>query len=128
MSSDENNEKLNSSNLTSIFGKDINTTDESENNDSKVSMLPIYGSNFFNNKDISPAPQLNIATPASYELGPGDEIQISIWGASENEYNGEVSREGFIKVERIGPVYVSGLTISEAKYKLQEVYQKYILG
>ena len=128
MSSDENNEKLNSSNLTSIFGKDINTTDESENNDSKVSMLPIYGSNFFNNKDISPAPQLNIATPASYELGPGDEIQISIWGASENEYNGEVSREGFIKVERIGPVYVSGLTISEAKYKLTRSLSKIYSG
>ena len=102
---------MSTSNLTSIFGKDT----EQDDNDEKslnIGGLPIFGSNFFNNENISPAPQLNIATPASYELGPGDEILISIWGAAENEYISEISREGFVKVERIGPVYISGLTVS----------------
>ena len=121
-------DQFESSSMTSIFGK----TDEDENNTSVLNVetekLPIFGSNFFNNENISPAPQLNIATPNSYELGPGDEILISIWGAAENEYLSKISTEGFVKVERIGPVYISGLTISEAKNKLLKSLSKIYSG
>ena len=127
--SNEDNKKdlFDTSSLTSIFGKNTEQDDNDEESLEIVS-LPIFGSNFFNNKNINPAPQLNIATPASYELGPGDEILISIWGASENEYTSEISREGFVKVERIGPVYVSGLTVSEAKNKLKKSLSKIYSG
>ena len=123
----EKEELFDTSTLTSIFGKN---TDQDDNNDKsiKIDGLPIFGSNFFNNENISPAPQLNIATPSSYELGPGDEVLISVWGAAENEYTSEISREGFIKVERIGPVYVSGLTVSEAKNKLKRSLAKIYSG
>ena len=121
---DESQEIFDSSSLTSIFGKNPVENEELLN----LSSLPVFGSNFFNNQNINPAPQLNIATPNSYELGPGDEILISIWGASENEYSSKISREGFIKVERIGPVYVSGLTISEAKDKLKRSLSKIYSG
>jgi protein involved in polysaccharide export with SLBB domain len=123
----EKEELFDTSTLTSIFGKN---TDQDDNNDKsiKIDGLPIFGSNFFNNENISPAPQLNIATPSSYELGPGDEVLISVWGAAENEYTSEISREGFIKVERIGPVYVSGLTVSEAKNKLKKSLAKIYSG
>ena len=128
ISNESNKEELfDTSSLTSIFGK--NTEEDDLNEQSlEIGGLPIFGSNFFNNKNISPAPQLNIATPASYELGPGDEILISIWGAAENEYISEISREGFIKVERIGPLYVSGLTVSEAKNKLKRSLAKIYSG
>ena len=128
INNEDNDEDLfDTSTLTSIFGKN---TDQDDNNDEsiKIDGLPIFGSNFFNNENISPAPQLNIATPASYELGPGDEILISIWGAAENEYTSKISREGFVKVERIGPVYVSGLTVSEAKNKLKRTLAKIYSG
>ena len=82
--------------------------------------LIVFGSTFFNNPNISSAPSLNIATPSSYELGPGDELGISIWGAAENDYTSKISREGYLKIERIGPVYLSGLTINQAKSKLKE--------
>jgi len=123
----EKEELFNRSSLTSIFGKNT----KQDNNDEqslKINGSPIFGSNFFNNVNISPAPQLNIATPASYELGPGDEVLISIWGASENEYTSKISREGFVKVERVGPVYISGLTISEAKNKLKRSLSKIYSG
>ena len=114
--------------LTSIFGKN-NIEEESEmSNSNNLTKLPIYGSNYFNNENINSSPILNIATPSSYELGPGDEIQISIWGAAENEYSSPISREGFVKVERIGPVYLSGLTISEAKNKLKRSLSKIYSG
>ena len=115
--------------LTSIFGNNVeNKKEVSFEDDFKISNLPIFGSNFFNNDNINSAPQLNIATPSSYELGPGDEVLVSIWGASENEYSSIISREGYIKIERIGPVYVSGLTIAEAKNKLVRTLSKIYSG
>ena len=88
----------------------------------------IFGSSFFNNPNISTAPSLNIATPESYELGPGDELVISIWGAAENEYSSQITREGYLKIERIGPVYLSGLSMSEAKVKLKNKLSKIYSG
>ena len=120
--------EFDSSALTSIFGKNT-VGEESEMSNAKIlAKLPIYGSNYFNNENINSSPILNIATPSSYELGPGDEILISIWGAAENEYSSSISREGFVKVERIGPVYLSGLTISEAKNKLKRSLSKIYSG
>ncbi len=129
MKKDDDDQIFDEKNLTSIFGKDLeNKKEVFEQANIKLSNLPIFGSNFFNNKNINSAPQLNIATPSSYELGPGDEVLVSIWGASENEYSSEISREGYIKIERIGPVYVSGLTIAEAKNKLVRSLSKIYSG
>ena len=125
----ENDElEFDSSSLTSIFGKNTIEEESEMTADIPLAKLPIYGSTFFNNENINSIPILNVATPSSYELGPGDEILISIWGAAENEYTTLISREGFVKVERIGPVYLSGLTISEAKNKLQRSLSKIYSG
>jgi len=86
----------------------------------------IFGFDFFNNKNISFTPNLNVATPDSYELGPGDEIAINIWGAAENNYLVVIDREGVLRIPNIGPVFVNGMPISEAKSlitsKLKRVY------
>ena len=86
----------------------------------------IFGFDFFNNKNISFTPNLNVATPDSYELGPGDEIAINIWGAAENNYLVVIDREGVLRIPNIGPVFVNGMAISEAKSlitsKLKRVY------
>ena len=111
--------------VTSDFGlspdQEINKILESQS-------LEVFGSSFFNNPNINNAPSLNIATPDSYELGPGDELSISIWGAAENEYTSKITREGYLKIERVGPVYLSGLSISEAKTKLKNVLSKIYSG
>ncbi len=88
----------------------------------------IFGSSFFNNPNINSVPNLNIATPESYEIGPGDELAISVWGAAQNEYTSKITREGYLKIERIGPVYLSGLTIAQAKYKLKDRLSKIYSG
>ena len=108
---------------TSVFGLIENKDKEQKEVDNIV-----FGSSFFNNPDISSAPSLNIATPDSYELGPGDELLISVWGAAENEYNSIITREGYLKIERIGPVYLSGLSIAEAKVKLKNTLSKIYSG
>ena len=78
----------------------------------------IFGYDFFTNPNISFTPNINLATPATYQLGPGDELLIDVWGAAENSYSKKVNREGAIRLENIGPVYVSGLTIENAKIKI----------
>jgi len=109
---------------TSMFGL-------TEINETKETIPPdeiIFGSSFFNNPNISSTPSLNVATPESYEIGPGDELAISIWGAAQNEYNSKITREGYLKIERIGPVYLSGLTIAQAKQKLKDKLSKIYSG
>ena len=109
---------------TSIFG----LTENSETEETKPLGEIIFGSSFFNNPNISSAPSLNVATPESYELGPGDELAISIWGAAQSEYTSKITREGYLKIERIGPVYLSGLSISQAKMKLRNRLSKIYSG
>tara|TARA_B100001175_G_scaffold1237_1_gene1081 strand:+ start:2253 stop:4670 length:2418 start_codon:yes stop_codon:yes gene_type:complete len=112
--------------ISSLFG--LSEENKTVENGNQPANIGVFGSSFFNNPKISPAPDLNIATPDSYELGPGDELSISIWGAAENEYNSIISREGYLKIERIGPVYLSGLSISEAKIKLKNKLSKIYSG
>ncbi|MFP8487718.1 SLBB domain-containing protein [Gracilimonas sp. Q87] len=86
----------------------------------------VFGANIFTNQYLTFEPSVNIPTPANYVLGPGDEIVIDIWGASENTYQLPVSPEGAVRISSLGPVYVSGLTIEEARArltnKLSEIY------
>mgnify|MGYP001152505512 FL=1 len=87
-----------------------------------------FGSNFFENKNISEVPQLFIATPSDYRLGPGDELIINLYGASENSYSVQISRNGTVKFDRIAPIYLSGLSIASAKTRLKNRLSKLYAG
>jgi len=87
-----------------------------------------FGSNFFENKNISEVPQLFIATPNDYRLGPGDELIVNLFGASENSYSIEISRNGTVKLDRLAPIYLSGLSISSAKSRLKNRLSKLYAG
>ena len=87
-----------------------------------------FGSNFFQNKNITEAPQLFIATPSDYRLGPGDEIIVNLYGASENSYSVQISRNGNVKFDRLPPVYLSGLSINSAKNRLKSNLSKLYAG
>ena len=78
----------------------------------------IFGYSIFNNKVGVFEPNLKIATPLNYIVGPEDELIVDINGYSEEHYNLIVSPDGFVKINRIGNVYVAGLTIEQAKAKI----------
>jgi len=86
----------------------------------------IFGEELFRNPNLTFEPDLNIPTPKNYQVGPGDEIVIDIYGYAEASYRLTVSNEGSINIPYIGIVYVNGLTIDEAaqriKSKLSTVY------
>ena len=94
----------------------------------EIAKSALFGFDFFSNPNISFTPNLNLATPATYQLGPGDELLIVIWGAAENSYRNKVDREGAIRLEKIGPVYVSGLSIEDAKLKIKTYLEKIYSG
>ncbi|WP_216011891.1 SLBB domain-containing protein [Reichenbachiella agariperforans] len=80
--------------------------------------LSIFGQSFFENSSLSFETGLNMPTPANYVIGPGDEVIIDIWGASEKTYQIVVSPEGAIRIPNLGPIYITGLTMDKAKAKI----------
>lgn len=82
----------------------------------------IFGHNLFQNKDVSFEAAFNLPTPDNYRLGPGDEVFIDIWGASQSTLQLTISPDGCIQVENLGPVYLSGLTVKQANQRLREQF------
>lgn len=103
-----------------------------EKQDSKahleMSVSQIFGHNLFRNTNLSFEPSANLATPVSYRLGPGDEVIIDIWGASENTIRQTISPEGDIQVKDLGPVHLNGMTVKEANQYLQREFSKIYSG
>tara|TARA_R110002020_G_scaffold85914_1_gene211641 strand:- start:78012 stop:80432 length:2421 start_codon:yes stop_codon:yes gene_type:complete len=79
----------------------------------------IFGFDFFSNSNISFEPTLNLATPSNYQLGPGDSLTINIWGAAENTYENTIGPDGAIRIESVGPIFLSGLSIDQARNKIR---------
>lgn len=79
----------------------------------------VFGRNIFNNKDLSFEPNMNIATPENYVLGPGDAVFVDIYGASNKSAQATVTPDGYINIEGYGLIYVSGLTVAQANAKVK---------
>ena len=88
----------------------------------------VFGRNVFRSRALTFEPNENQATPENYKLGPGDEVIIDIWGENERSLREEISPEGNIMVEQVGPVYLNGLTIKEANSKLRGVFGQIYAG
>ena len=88
----------------------------------------VFGRNIFNTRNLTFEPSVNIATPLNYRLGPGDEVIIDIWGASQNTIRQQISPDGTINIQKIGPVNLNGLTISEANDYLKKTLNKIYNG
>ena len=80
----------------------------------------IFGSRLFRQEGIAFEPSMNVPTPVNYQLGPGDEIVVDIWGEATNLHQLEVSNQGTVSIENLGPIYVHGLTMKEAEERIIE--------
>jgi protein involved in polysaccharide export with SLBB domain len=78
----------------------------------------LFGYDFFSNSKVSFAPSVNIAVPKNYQIGPGDEIMIDLWGASEITYKATVNNSGSIKIGGIGFIFINGFTLENATKKI----------
>ena len=79
----------------------------------------IFGHDIFRRGGISFEPNMNIATPQNYVLGPGDQVIVDIYGASQKTLQLTVSPEGEITVPGYGPIYVQGMSVASAQAKIR---------
>lgn len=79
----------------------------------------IFGHDVFNNKNLTFESSMNLATPQNYRLGPGDAVNVDIWGASQESITETISPDGTITIEDIGVIQLGGLSVSQAKAKLR---------
>ncbi len=96
-----------------------NVADYVRENSTELDRKKVFGRDIFNNKLLSFEPNMNIATPQSFVIGPGDVLVIDIYGASQKTFQLTVSPEGAVNVPGYGPVQVSGLTVAAAQNKVR---------
>lgn len=81
----------------------------------------IFGHDIFNNKNLTFESSMQIATPQNYRLGPGDDVNVDIWGASQESVTETISPDGTITIEGVGVIHLAGLSVSQAKARLKQV-------
>lgn len=88
--------------------------------------LSVFGRNIFKNKNLSFAPSENIPTPRNYVLGPGDEVIVDVFGANQSTLRSVISPDGYINVDVLGPIFLSGKSVEAAnaylKNRLSSIY------
>lgn len=96
-----------------------------EETSASIGAKRVFGRDIFNNKSLTFEPVMNIATPQNYVLGPGDQLIIDVYGASQETVTLTVSPDGDITVPDFGPVHVSGLTVSAAQSRIRSKLGSY---
>ncbi|MEC5147441.1 SLBB domain-containing protein [Chitinophaga sp. 212800010-3] len=106
-------------------GRSFNDSDTSRvdlfrqnGNPEDIKRKKIFGAELFSNKNLTFEPNLRIPTPKNYRLAADDQILIDVYGYAEVQYKLIVTSEGYIRVPNLGPVYVNGLTMEEAKTRI----------
>ncbi|UKK49263.1 SLBB domain-containing protein [Prevotella sp. E9-3] len=90
-----------------------------ETENGKSGWREIFGHDVFNNKNLTFESSMNLATPQNYTLGPGDVVNIDIWGASQKSFNETISPDGTITISEWGVISLGGLTVDKAKNKIR---------
>ncbi|MCM8825061.1 MAG: SLBB domain-containing protein [Candidatus Omnitrophica bacterium] len=85
--------------------------------------LKIFGQDFFSNMNLATSESARFI-PEKYFLGTGDQIEISVWGPVEFRQQAEIDREGNILIPRIGKLYLSGKSLTQAKKYLQDMFDR----
>ncbi|WP_147313992.1 SLBB domain-containing protein [Deminuibacter soli] len=89
----------------------------------------IFGAELFNNTSLTFNPNSNsIATPFNYILGPGDDMDITVYGVQETSISTEVTKEGNVKIPNVGQVRITGLSIEEATAKIKQIMESTAYG
>jgi protein involved in polysaccharide export with SLBB domain len=112
-------EKTNVDKGTTIAEKPIELDKNSSSNPSKFHQL-IFGSEIFSSSSLSFEPNPNLAVPPTYVLGPGDELQLVIYGVQQFAGEYTVNKEGKVTIPNIGQVHVGGLSFGAAEVLLKK--------
>ena len=90
-----------------------------EPSDNTINGKQVFGRDIFNQDKLSFEPNMNIATPATYIVGPGDKVFVDVYGASQRSEQLEVTPDGTIIVTGYGPIHIAGLSVDAANAKIK---------
>ena len=90
--------------------------------------VKVFGRDIFRSSSLTFEPSMNIATPTDYRLGPGDQVVIEVWGASEANIVQKVTPDGYITIPDVGPIAVNGLTVQAASSRIRAKLSKIYSG
>ena len=105
--------------LGDLFGNGSLPDDFMMDEDALYHGRRVFGRDIFNKEDLTFEPVMNIATPQNYVVGPGDEVNVDIYGASQNSSTYMVNPDGDIVIDGYGPINLSGLTVKQANARLR---------
>lgn len=119
-----NNKSSNENNTNATTNKTTqDVTREEPENDRSIETIKIntkiFGSEIFSKASSTFQSNLKIATPLNYQLGPDDQLVISVYGLQEASFNLTVSPEGTIYIPNVGEIKVSGYTVEEATDRIR---------
>ncbi len=116
--------KMGTSSSPSYTSDSISSTDSADELSTKQNLhnektdKTIFGFSFFNSKNLTFDPNINIPVPSTYVIGSGDELLIDVYGASQMSYKLTVDRNGYIDIPDVGPINIGGITQKEAKIRI----------
>lgn len=113
---------------TKIGELEDNEEEEDTEEEEEVPRMMIFGHDIFRSKNLTFEPNMNIATPASYILGPGDEVIVDVYGASQYSEQFVIAPDGSIVIPNVGPVSISGMTQAKAQERIRQHMGEYYQG
>ncbi|MEO6283996.1 MAG: SLBB domain-containing protein [Dyadobacter sp.] len=125
---DQKAQNADANNDQSKVNKTTSSSLTPEDQEKEAFRQKIYGYSLFADKSLSPIPDLQIATPTNYIVGPGDELKIYLYNYAESTHETIVNKDGFISIPRVGNVFVSGRTIEEVRKILIDKFAKFTPG
>ncbi len=114
-----NSKSVDQRQLVQLGGEDVFLSGDSSSSITEYEKK-IFGYEVFNNKKVNFTPNLNMATPRDYIVGPGDQLIIQIYGIAQGGFTIPVSPEGKIVVPDVGVIHVGSLSIEAAKSAIQQ--------
>jgi hypothetical protein len=113
---------------TYVLRNKVYTRGPSRKNKDSSNILQVFGSEIFDNSDLSFEPNLSMATPNNYIIGVNDQLVIDVYGVSDNTTKLKVTTEGDIRFPKLGPIKVAGLTIEDARMKIRKALTRIYPG
>jgi protein involved in polysaccharide export with SLBB domain len=95
---------------------------------SGVAALKPFGYDLFENSGLSFEPQLDLPAPADYVLGPGDQLEVQLFGTQNQTLRLTVSRDGRVSFPQLGPIEVGGQHYSEVKRDIESRVERQLIG
>ncbi len=113
-----NEEDRQVSDSTDYWDQKLRRLNSREDYERAIRRKRIFGMELFNNKNLTFEPNLRMPTPPNYRIAANDELLIDVYGYSEVQHQLKVSPDGYVRIPFLGPVYVNGLTMEEARTRI----------